>query len=382
MIVSLLRRPLLTAALAVLCLAGVVPRAAAESSSEAAAKARAVRQRIAAIQQQVGTAMRDYDAALAGVAASVTEAISADATSDAVERSAVAQQDVLEDRVRQLYMAGGPVALYASVLDAGSPSDLQARMVTIGRVIEGDRTAASAAATASAAAARHAATLQDQAVRRIRTARDVTRVADRLYGLLAEQQQLLAAADAHATAVREAERRLAEQRAVAAALTDARIGALQVMPPVAEFMRLYRAAATTCPGLSWTVLAAIGQVETGHGRDVATSYAGAMGPMEFMPATFAPIRRRRQRRRPCGHHEPGRRDLLRRALPVRQRGGQPGDVEPGDLELQPRRLVRADGARAGGAKRRPGRRPDCLCHGLRGGLALAPIHPGTPPSIV
>ena len=122
MIVSLLRRPLLTAALAVLCLAGVVPRAAAESSSEAAAKARAVRQRIAAIQQQVDTAMRDYDAALAGVAASVTEAISADATSDAVERSAVAQQDVLEDRVRQLYMAGGPVALYASVLDAGSPA--------------------------------------------------------------------------------------------------------------------------------------------------------------------------------------------------------------------------------------------------------------------
>jgi membrane-bound lytic murein transglycosylase B len=34
------------------------------------------------------------------------------------------------------------------------------------------------------------------------------------------------------------------------------------------------------------VLAAIGQVESGHGRDASTSYAGAMGPMQFLPSTF------------------------------------------------------------------------------------------------
>jgi membrane-bound lytic murein transglycosylase B len=34
------------------------------------------------------------------------------------------------------------------------------------------------------------------------------------------------------------------------------------------------------------VLAAIGQVESGHGRDTSTSYAGAMGPMQFLPETF------------------------------------------------------------------------------------------------
>ena len=37
----------------------------------------------------------------------------------------------------------------------------------------------------------------------------------------------------------------------------------------------------------WTILAAIGQVESGHGRNASTSYAGAQGPMQFMPATFA-----------------------------------------------------------------------------------------------
>ncbi|HEX7353598.1 MAG TPA: lytic transglycosylase domain-containing protein [Mycobacteriales bacterium] len=50
---------------------------------------------------------------------------------------------------------------------------------------------------------------------------------------------------------------------------------------------LYVAAAKTCPGLSWTVLAAIGGIESDHGADTAVSSAGAEGPMQFMPATFA-----------------------------------------------------------------------------------------------
>jgi hypothetical protein len=53
------------------------------------------------------------------------------------------------------------------------------------------------------------------------------------------------------------------------------------------YLELYRAAARTCPGLSWTILASIGQVESGHGRNVGPSSAGALGPMQFMPATWA-----------------------------------------------------------------------------------------------
>ena len=34
------------------------------------------------------------------------------------------------------------------------------------------------------------------------------------------------------------------------------------------------------------MLAAIGQVETGHGRNNGPSSAGALGPMQFMPATW------------------------------------------------------------------------------------------------
>lgn len=53
-----------------------------------------------------------------------------------------------------------------------------------------------------------------------------------------------------------------------------------------SYLELYKASATRCPGLSWTVLAAIGQVESGHGQNNGPSSAGALGPMQFMPATW------------------------------------------------------------------------------------------------
>ncbi|GII62670.1 hypothetical protein Skr01_27550 [Sphaerisporangium krabiense] len=54
-----------------------------------------------------------------------------------------------------------------------------------------------------------------------------------------------------------------------------------------SYLELYKLAAVrVCPGLSWTVLAAIGQVESGHGRNNGPSSAGALGPMQFMPATW------------------------------------------------------------------------------------------------
>jgi hypothetical protein len=53
-----------------------------------------------------------------------------------------------------------------------------------------------------------------------------------------------------------------------------------------SLMGMYKAAAATCPGLPWTVVAAIGEVETQHGRLAARSRAGALGPMQFLPETW------------------------------------------------------------------------------------------------
>jgi cell wall-associated NlpC family hydrolase len=55
----------------------------------------------------------------------------------------------------------------------------------------------------------------------------------------------------------------------------------------AAYLQAFEAAASTCPGLPWTVLAGIGRVETDFGADVQISSAGAEGPMQFLPATFA-----------------------------------------------------------------------------------------------
>jgi hypothetical protein len=57
------------------------------------------------------------------------------------------------------------------------------------------------------------------------------------------------------------------------------------IPP--SYLALYRQAAPRCPGLSWTVLAGIGKVESDHGRAplpgvrAGWNHAGAAGPMQF-----------------------------------------------------------------------------------------------------
>lgn len=63
----------------------------------------------------------------------------------------------------------------------------------------------------------------------------------------------------------------------------------------ADYLALYRTAAGVCPGLDWSILAAIGKVETDHGRSTlpgvhsGENSAGAGGPMQFLAPTFATV---------------------------------------------------------------------------------------------
>jgi hypothetical protein len=55
----------------------------------------------------------------------------------------------------------------------------------------------------------------------------------------------------------------------------------------ASYLQLFKAsAAEYCPGLPWTVLAAIGQIESGDGQNMGPSSAGALGPMQFLRSTW------------------------------------------------------------------------------------------------
>lgn len=62
-----------------------------------------------------------------------------------------------------------------------------------------------------------------------------------------------------------------------------------------NYLALYQQAAATCPGLDWTILAAVGKVETNHGRlDAEGVHSGensahAAGPLQFLQPTFTSV---------------------------------------------------------------------------------------------
>ena len=58
-------------------------------------------------------------------------------------------------------------------------------------------------------------------------------------------------------------------------------------PPAADALLGFYRKAEAASGVSWNYLAAIHFVETAFGRIAGVSTAGAQGPMQFMPSTFA-----------------------------------------------------------------------------------------------
>jgi hypothetical protein len=92
------------------------------------------------------------------------------------------------------------------------------------------------------------------------------------------------------------------------------------------YLQLFKeSAARYCPGLSWTVLAAIGQIESADGTNVGPSSAGALGPMQFEPATWA-----------------------RWGIVGFGQTGPPDVMDPYDAVPAAARLLCADGAAGGG----------------------------------
>ena len=81
-------------------------------------------------------------------------------------------------------------------------------------------------------------------------------------------------------------------RGVMAAQSTSPLAASATPDIPAGLLPVYQAAAQTCPGLDWAVLAGIGKVESNHGRSNApgvhsgANSAGAMGPMQFLLPTW------------------------------------------------------------------------------------------------
>jgi hypothetical protein len=214
----------------------VTPSASADTSDEARAKVQAVLDRVHAIQERVERAERVYDQSLAAVAAGVNLAVVTERESEEVAARAAATATALNQRVRGLYMSGGPLALYATLLTSGSPNDFQDRAAMVSHVVSSQQLVVDAN-DAVVAQAEQTAVMADRAAKRqIATERDVARAAVRVETLLEEQQTLLAEAQAHARHVADVEAARAAAAAGAAAVTSStttRLLTLHVVPPPA-----------------------------------------------------------------------------------------------------------------------------------------------------
>ena len=241
------------------------------------------------------------DAARAAVAGSVSQAIiSDDIARDAAARAAGARARHART-VRALYTSGGPVAVFSSLLDAGSLDDLATRTRVAESLLVGAARDSDRVASASVEAARSAGDGADAADAQVAASEEVERATDAVEDALARARAALAdlsavaagaeareAADARAAA-EVARRRVAEAERLVS-LSRAAGGPSHAVTGSAipdAFGALYVQAAAGCPGMRWTQLAAVGQVETRHGRNNGPSSAGAQGPMQFMPRTFA-----------------------------------------------------------------------------------------------
>jgi len=264
------------------------PRTSAAARAEAARAAAKVAELTAEYRRRQAAATRAAEA----LAAAFSVAGSAEsASSDAESQIRIARAHQAA-RVRALYVEGSG-GFTLAVLDADSVQDALWRL-NVGRRVgaavvraAGDDLArsqdAAVLAAERSAAADAAGTDLAQALARLQEEsggahRILTEAERRLETLSTQARRLKAVEDAAAA--------LAAARAAASAGLSGGgpVGALGIPQ---EYERAYRAAGGACSGLRWTLLAAVGQVESGHGRTNGPSSAGAVGPMQFLPATFA-----------------------------------------------------------------------------------------------
>lgn len=263
-----------------------------------------------ALMAELGDRLEAQAAARLAVAGSVSDSIAAESLADDAGARAVDARAQHSRTVRALYTSGGPVAVFSSLLDAGSLQDLAdrtrvAQSLLHGAAQESGRAtrehdlargasdegaqAADAQVVDAAAEARATDAVEDTLTRARVLLTDLDATAARAEATQEARRRAAAAAEVARSQVAEAERLVASSRAAAGPSRSA-AGPSRSVPGSdipAAFRVLYVEAAQRCPGMRWSQLAAVGQVETRHGRNNGPSSAGAQGPMQFMPRTFA-----------------------------------------------------------------------------------------------
>jgi len=193
--------------------------AAASPSGDARARALALAAEVRDLQQRAEVATESYDRVAGELAAVVGGSVAARDGADAAQAVADAGRSQAAERARVLYQSGGPLGLYAGLLDSGDVGMLADRLQAARRVAADTRAtgvrAGAAVSTADAAASAVSAAAERAAALQTRTAQAALAVTQ----LLDQQTAALATADSEVRrlAAEEAERAKAAQQAAFAA---------------------------------------------------------------------------------------------------------------------------------------------------------------------
>ena len=266
---------------------GLTSAARADTSEEVRARAEATVARITAMQPRIDAAREAYELSVGRLSNAVVTQVDAQRYADASALELSAAEATRERRVRDLYLDAG-AALHAALFEG--PAALDSRQAYVAALLRADASAVTQAQTTHTDAVSAADRLDHHADDAVVTVGSVQQRYADVVALLDDAQRQLATLDAQAQQLREVEilqAQLAAQQAAADAARAAAASSVRAGGIPIDFFHLYQGAALTCPGLPWVVLAAIGQVETGHGSNHNDSSAGAQGPMQFLPSTFA-----------------------------------------------------------------------------------------------
>jgi Transglycosylase SLT domain len=269
-------------------LGAVSASAQADTISQANAQAQKLAAQIEKLQPKADAALAAYDTSLAALGEAVSTNVAAERTYSSLLQQAddlVTEQD---SHIVALYESGGSLALYVSALRSGDSSGL-VQLPYLKAIVTTDAEQSAAATRLAVAAKATLDATQTQIDSGLANTDSVNVRLAAVQSVLAQQEGLLDEASGRAKklqALKDAAAALAASQAAADQAGAQAAQDAQPYPMPLLYRALYQNAAQTCPGLPWTILAAIGQVETHHGSGGMVSSAGALGPMQFLPGTF------------------------------------------------------------------------------------------------
>jgi membrane-bound lytic murein transglycosylase B len=264
------------------------PARADDPVAAARAQARAAETDVRALQAQAQIAAAAYQTALDGMSSAVTTQVQAEQIADQASLDAQDADRTQRRHLQQLYMSGGVSILGITLADG--PVAASQGTDYLKRLVVSDHRSVSLTSTEQVRARNVAVSLDRATDSVVSTIDSVEQRYNDVQDLVDRAQARLASLSAEAQGLASIQALIKELDAEKAAADAARVTAAKRATAggiPAAYLILYRAAALTCPGLPWVVLAAIGQVETGHGSNMSSSSAGAQGPMQFLPGTFA-----------------------------------------------------------------------------------------------